>query len=167
MSRASLSCTYLSYLIPSKVDWKLHLYERSVKKKRDCEAETRLGIQVAYPKDKVQHKDHILHARTDVCEVVASPAIVHHRVVAETLRMFHKRLSIFESARQLVFRTRSFSNYDGETQLASAMQHNLTATTRSTITVPSLDVPLFNELGKGTRRKCPEIFRVYNKCGKL
>lgn len=42
---------------------------------------------VAYPKDEIQHENHVLHARADVRKVVASPAIIHHRVTARTRRI--------------------------------------------------------------------------------
>lgn len=42
--------------------------------------------RVAYPKDEIQHKDHVLHARTNVRKVVASSAIIHHRVTARRTR---------------------------------------------------------------------------------
>lgn len=74
---------------------------------------------VAHPEDEVQHEDHILHAGADVREVVAPPAVIHHRVAAESRRI-SQTISVLERdpRRKIARSLRVFSQL-------TAMKHNL------------------------------------------
>lgn len=55
---------------------------------------------IAYPKDEIQHKDHVFHAWADVCKVVAPPAIIHHRVWENSIDFTTWIISVLEAQTQ-------------------------------------------------------------------
>lgn len=89
----------------------------------------------AHPEDEIQHEDHVLHARADVREVVAAPAIVHHRVAAADSVNFTRSASsrqFLGTALTRSLASRVPSTHGDETQLMST--HTSVASTRSAIT---------------------------------
>lgn len=82
------------------------------------------GIQsregVAHPKDEIQHKDHVFHARADVRKIIASPAIIHHYIVVGRLDGFRRRvISVLRA------RTQSGTNTNARLFQLTATKHNL------------------------------------------
>lgn len=41
------------------------------------------------PKNKIEHKYHVLHTRTNISEVICSPPIIHHGKVEIVLRVIN------------------------------------------------------------------------------